>query len=100
MAASHQNDGINFADFYCRVCKVFEFAAGLFLSQLAANIGPELFYDDGHCVVANLAAPNAHGVAKGPVATGMVAISGNAGRSGTAEDFREVELLAPGIGAC
>src|ERR1700690_3496012 len=69
------------------------------LAQLAANVGPEFFHHDRDGVVANLRSPYAGCVRQSAIGTGMVTVGGNGGRSGTAQNLREVELLVSGIGA-
>src|ERR1700731_1989300 len=71
----------------------------LFFVNLAANIRPEFFHDQRHCIPPNLRAPDARGVCQSLIFPWVVTISRNAGRNCTADDLRIVELISPGIGA-
>ena len=56
-----------------------------FVGNFSSNIGPKLLEDNGHCVIPNLAAPDAGGIRQSLIGVRVIAIGGNTSSDGAAK---------------
>src|ERR1700686_3268258 len=67
---------------------------GVLMRKLSSNIRPELFKNNRHRVVPNLAAPYARSIGESFIGVRMIAVRRNTRSDGAAKYLRNVELVA------